>query len=124
MIQFSLRLTSRPGGTHDMVKALRSVMLPTERKRGCQRCRLCADVGQPESLWYTEEWDAAEDLDQHIRSEQFSRLLAVIESAAKPPVIDFRLVSHLRGLDYIETVRAGLDSDWTFGQEANNGSAA
>src|SRR6476469_8474803 len=99
--QLWLRLRAQAGKTHEMLQALRSVMLPVQFEAGCLGCQLYAEIGEPDSLCYLEDWSTREHLEQDIRSARFGRLLAVIESAAVSPTFEVRLISEARGWDYI-----------------------
>ena len=49
-------------------------------------------------------------MEEQIRSRRFGRLLAVMETAPKEPVLEVRSIAESRGLDYISTVRLGADA--------------
>ena len=88
-----------------MTQGLRSLMLPVQLDRGCKGCHLYMDADDTRALCYVEEWKTPQDLDREIRSERFTRLLSVMESASEPPTLEFLFVSRKRGLDYVEEVR-------------------
>ena len=52
-----------------------------------------------------EVWKTQEDLDRHLRSEDYRHLLLVTEMALEPPEIQFKTVSHSAGLEIIERAR-------------------
>ena len=91
----------------EMVKALRSIMLPARAERGFVSSRIYQEVEKPEALSYVEDWADLAQMEEQIRSRRFGRLLAVMETAPKPPVLEVRSVSECRGLDYIGTIRLG-----------------
>ncbi len=105
MVQLLLRLHAPPGRSPQAVQALRSVMLPVRLDRGNVRAQLSADVENTDVLYYVEEWPAADDLVAEIRSPRFARLLALMETAAEAPTLEFRFVSEVRGLEYVEEAR-------------------
>ena len=53
---------------------------------------------------YTELWATEPDMRRRVRSEQFTSLLGVVESA-REAAVQFDFVTSTRGLDYIEEVR-------------------
>ncbi len=55
---------------------------------------------------YVEDWSSEEALREQVRSDRFSRLLELMESAMEPPQLEFELGNGTRGLDYVEEVRA------------------
>ncbi len=80
-------------------------MLPVQLGGGAAIARLTADVDDPDLLWYVEEWREAADLVAEIRTLRFARVLALMETAAEAPSLEFRFVSEVRGLDYVEEAR-------------------
>ena len=90
-----------------MIQALNSLMLPIQLDRGCLGCHLYKDAGESNSLFYVEEWATQKDLEREIRSDRFTRLLSVMESSPKPPVLEFWFTWQTLGLEYIAKVRTG-----------------
>ena len=89
------------------MQALRAIMLPAQAAPGFISCRLLVDTEDSQALSYVEEWRTTEDLDRHICSTEFTRLLALMEEAAKPPDLRLSWVTEVRGLEYLESVRLG-----------------
>jgi len=54
---------------------------------------------------YVEEWATEEAMRLRVRSDRFTRLLEVFESAQETPCIQFDFVTATRGLDYVAEVR-------------------
>jgi hypothetical protein len=54
-----------------------------------------------------EEWETPEQLERHMRSARYERLLAVMEASAERPVLRYDQIASTRGLDYLEAVRLG-----------------
>ncbi len=99
-----LRLIARPGRAEETIEALRVVMLPVQLEGGAARTLLSSEVGTPEAICYVEEWPTADALAADIRTHRFSRLLALMETAAEVPTLEFRFVTETRGLEYVEAV--------------------
>ena len=55
-------------------------------------------------LLLLEEWDSRDDLEEHIRSDDFRKVLTVIDMASEPPKVEFHMDSHIRGMDFIQEV--------------------
>ena len=105
MVQVVLRMVARPRRADEMVRALRSLMLPLQAASGFVSCGLYLDADRPEALCYVEEWRTPEDLDQQIRSSHYTRLLALMEAAAERPELQLNWVTDVKGLEYLERVR-------------------
>ncbi len=113
MILVILRISAFPGRVMEMIQALRSIIALAQPQEGCAGCHLYVEIGAPASLYYAEEWETESHLEHQIRSNRFTRLLWVMESASEPPKLEFQFVSHTRGLDYVEQVRAFGNSEGT-----------
>lgn len=110
MIQIQLTLTAHPGHGPHMLKALRSLALGLQtdghREHGSVlRCAIYTEPATPEAICYVEEWAVTRELDQRVRSPAFLRLLAIMETAAAPPSLEFRFIDRVCGLDYVESLR-------------------
>jgi quinol monooxygenase YgiN len=106
VVQVFVTLSAPPERLHDTVQAIRALMLPAQLERGCTRAQLYSEVGAPGAICYMEEWSDAADLVKQVRSSRFTRMLALVETAVEQPVVEFRFVSDVRGLDYIAAVRS------------------
>jgi quinol monooxygenase YgiN len=105
MVQVVLRMVAQPRRAAEMIRTLRSLMLPLQAASGFVSSRLYVEAGCPETLCYVEEWQTPEDLDQQIRSTHYTRLLALMEVSAGPPDLRLNWVTDSKGLEYLETVR-------------------
>jgi quinol monooxygenase YgiN len=103
-----LRLRVSASGAAELSRALRLVMLPARRNPTCARAQLYAEIGEPGALCYVEEWLTSEDLVREIRTDRFTRLLQLMETAVEPPVLEFRFVSEVRSLDFVAEARGDL----------------
>ena len=105
MVQLTLKLRVAPGSVPDMTHAFRAVMLAGQWHRGWVRAQAHSDLGDPDTLYYQEEWLTCEDAAREIRSARFCRLLELMEAAVEPPDLRFQFISEVRGLDYVAEVR-------------------
>jgi hypothetical protein len=86
-------------------------MRGAQQARGCRFAEICLPANESMRVNYTEEWDDAKQLRVQFGSERFLRLLALIETAAEPPVVEFRTVSRTFGLEYISVPEVGEISE-------------
>jgi quinol monooxygenase YgiN len=105
VIQLLLRMTLAHGGDKGMVEALRSIMRPARLDRGCIWAQILRDVDLPDLIGYVEEWSKPEDLQERIRSDPFSQLLALMEAAPSAPSLEFRVVTEAHGLESLAAAR-------------------
>ncbi len=102
MINAILKFPVANGNKTDVIRALRCLIEPTQVARGCISCRLYRDVNEPDVLTWVEQWQTREDLDRHISSPQYKKLLAALEMCTAPPDVRFDTVVETEGLTLIE----------------------
>jgi quinol monooxygenase YgiN len=107
MVELLVRFTATPGQSQALIQALRSVRASGQLEGVCQGAHVASDADDSDVVWYSEEWPGIAEFEQHVRSNSFARLIAVVETAAGPPLIECRVVSETRGLDYLAAVRVG-----------------
>jgi len=113
VVQLLVRITAVPGQTDVLLQALRSVMRSVQADAACADAHVLADVDDRSVLWYWEDWSGLDTFERHLRSERFARLLAVIETSSTLPRLECRLVTEVRGLEYLASVRGVAMSDAT-----------
>jgi quinol monooxygenase YgiN len=91
------------GRSEAVVEALQFLMIATRAAPGCLDCGLW--VVSDSAVRYLEEWATESDLRERVKSERFSSLLSLIESANHPPQVQFEFLTTTRGLDYVADVR-------------------
>jgi hypothetical protein len=109
MVQLYLRLTVAPAHVHETIQTLRAIMALARQRGDCAGARLCADVENPTVLNYAEHWLTSDALNRELQASRFGRLLEVMETSVDPATLEFRFVSDVRGLDYVEAQRATRD---------------
>ena len=100
MIRVDLRLYPPVSKEKEVVDALRCLMGPTEVQPGCVKCRLSTN----DAIEYEEVWSSWELLEDHIRSDRFTRILALMELSERTPSLVFHGFE-TRGMEYVEEVR-------------------
>lgn len=106
MVQLLVRLAAPSGRTEDVLDALQVVMRPAHQARGCCFARIYQEMNHEQRIEYVEEWDDDSDLRDQLGSVRFARLLELLEMAAEPPLLEFRVISEKHGLEYIAESRA------------------
>jgi quinol monooxygenase YgiN len=105
MVRLAVVLAAPARGTRQIVHALRFLAVPTSLEPGCLGCRVTTGGADESVVRYEEEWDTEEAMRNRLRSERFTRVLEVLESAPEPPTVQFDFITRTRGLDYVEEVR-------------------
>ncbi len=106
MVQLTMNITASLDRAHQLVDVLQRLMRRALQTKGCARARIAADLNQADSFWYCEDWEDEAAFEARVRSDQFSQVLAVMETSSRPPVLEFRTIGESRGLEYVAAVRA------------------
>ena len=101
MIQASLRIVAPEGKREEILGILLRLRGPTEVLAECRACRIVQDVEDENILTYLVTWKTQEDLEEHLRSDRFRRLLPYIEMSREPPEVDFSTIDQVRGIEYL-----------------------
>lgn len=95
-------------GGSGLIDALRAVQRPARLERECLAARILEDLEADGVVCYIEEWASNESVARRVGSDPFRQLLGLMEASLRPPTLEFRFVSEVRGLDYVEAVRERL----------------
>jgi quinol monooxygenase YgiN len=106
MIQATIRMLLPPQKRAEGLKILRSVAELCRDDPGCIGCHIYRDLQKKNLLMLEQVWRSEEDLDLHIRSDEYRNLLLVLEMATEFPKVRFDVISHSTGMDTIEKARA------------------
>lgn len=101
MIQASFRIVAPAEKRDELVDVLLRLKGPTEVARGCRACQVLQDVEDDRVLTYLVRWDTQEEIEEHLRSERFRRLLPYIEMSVEPPQVDFSTIDEIRGVEFL-----------------------
>jgi quinol monooxygenase YgiN len=108
VVRLTVVLVASSRSAPRLEEALRSLMIPTMLKEGCLDCSAWVDPDW--TVHYQEDWATDAHMRDRVQSDQFTRLLAVIEASERQPRVQFDFVTMRRGLDYVEEVRQGSAS--------------
>jgi quinol monooxygenase YgiN len=93
------------GHAHQLVQALRVLMREARQLHGCAGAHLAADADEADGFWYHEDWLEVGALERELRTDRFAQLLALMETCAERPTVEFRVVTEIQGLEYVAAVR-------------------
>jgi quinol monooxygenase YgiN len=102
MIIATLRLKFVPEKRWDAVKTIHTIIGPTSVQRGCIECGLYSSTSDDDELILLEKWESREALEKHIRSDDFKKVLAVMDVARETPDISFHNASSTEKFELIE----------------------
>jgi quinol monooxygenase YgiN len=96
MIIEQLTICAPKGKRQEVGRALVSLSAPTQVQRGCLKCRLLQSWKNPGELVLEAQWETAEDLTRHLQSDNYKRLLLLMELSPIPPVLEFWTVQEVQ----------------------------
>ena len=105
MITATLRLTASKKQVGEIVRMLRSLIEPTRVQSGCISCGLYKDLYDPSVIIWVEEWGTQVDLNRHLRSPQYKKILAAFDMSNSQPEMRFDTVIKTKGMQLIAEAR-------------------
>lgn len=112
MIYATIRMTLASHKFKEAVEILHSTAERTRVQPGCISCRVYHDVEEEDVIMIEDVWRSKEELDWHLRSPEYRKVLLVLEMALEKPEIRFTQFSHSTGLETIEKARlAGREGE-------------
>ena len=105
MILATVRMAIPPQKRAQVSKILKSMVRETMIQPGCISSRLYHDENEEAVLVCEQLWKNQDDLDLYLRSEDYRRMLVVMELAGEPPDIKFQTISETAGIEVIEKAR-------------------
>jgi quinol monooxygenase YgiN len=114
MIQARLVMNFSPEKVKETLKILRSIVERTRAETGCLSCSVFIETGtenvavlseKENVIMFEEKWRSNEDLQRHLRSDDYQKVLLVIETAASKPEIRFDTIMDSSGVEVIVEAR-------------------
>ena len=105
MITATLRIRVSKGKKGEVIRLLRSLISPTRVETGCMSCHLYQDVNDQNAITWMEQWSSQDDLNRHLRTPQYKRILAALDMSDGQPEIHFDTVVETKGMQLIEEAR-------------------
>lgn len=103
MIRLTVSIKTWASIEDKLLDALHYLRVGTQLEPGCLRCAVWSEPDA--NIHYIEEWETEADLTRHVRSQRFTSLLGVLESAPEQPQVRFDFVTSTRGLEYVAELR-------------------
>jgi len=107
MVLVTLRMAIPLQKRAEALKILKAmVALNQARPDDCVFCRICEDSLEDNILQFEEMWRNEEELKRHLRSDEYHKVLLVLEMALRQPEIRFDTISSSTGIETIEKARS------------------
>jgi quinol monooxygenase YgiN len=108
MIILVLKLMVSPSDRKDVISIFDTVAGLTSVKPGCKMVKLESDI-HDDDLILIEEWETMSELEQYIASDEFRKIMAIMDIAVEPPEISFHSVSSTMGFELVEKIRENVN---------------
>ncbi len=105
MVLATIRMIIPGTKWNEALKILRTVAEQCKVYSGCLDCRIYGDLQEDNVLMFEEMWRSEEDLNHHLGSDEYRKVLLVMEMALKQPEIRFDTISSSTGIETVERAR-------------------
>jgi quinol monooxygenase YgiN len=109
MIRTTIRMLIPLEMQSDALEILESTIEQTQFETGCISCRIYRGVEDERTIMFEELWMTDEDMQHHLRSEKYRKILLVVEMAEESPEIRFDSIAQSSGVETIEQARIQAD---------------
>jgi quinol monooxygenase YgiN len=106
MVHATIRMLIPPKRREEVIEILSSLAERSRFEAGCVSTRVYQDVEVEPALLVEQLWKSGEDLERYLRSEEFRKVLLLVEMAVEPPEIRFDEISRSSGVETIEKARS------------------
>jgi quinol monooxygenase YgiN len=94
-----------PQKSGEAMRIFKSITEQCKVEPGCISCHIYGDLQEKNVFMLKEVWRSGEDMDLHLRSEEYRNLLLILEMALEQPEIRFDTISSSTGIETIEKAR-------------------
>jgi len=105
MVRSTIRMLIPLEKQSEALEILGSMTEQTQFEPGCLSCRLYRSVEDARAIMFEELWLSEEDVQRHLRSDKYYKVLLVVEMATEPPEIRFDTIALSMGVERIEQAR-------------------
>ena len=105
LITATIKITASDEPNNEIVRVLRSLIEPTRVEKGCKSCGLYKDLHDPNIIIWIEDWKTQDDLERHVRSPQYKKILAAFDMSDAQPDMRFDTVVETKGMQLIAEAR-------------------
>jgi quinol monooxygenase YgiN len=105
MLVVTLRIRVVPDMTPHIINLFESYRGPVSVRAGCKSVDLYEHFSMPGDFVLVEEWSSRHALEGHIQSDDFRKVLAIMDLAGERPDLQFRTISSAQGFELVERLR-------------------
>lgn len=106
MILITMKMVIHPDKRREFQRTVRGMLEPTRVEPGCRGFHFYQDEENKNSFLVLSEWATLADLNNHIRTDGFIMLLALMDLlSVDPPEVRFDTVANTAGMEIIADAR-------------------
>jgi len=105
MIFSTIRMAISSKKRNEALKILKMTAEYCRIRPGCLGCHIYEDAQDDKIILFLEMWRSQEELEQHLRSDEYHNILMVMEMAERKPEVRFDTISGSTGIETIEKAR-------------------
>ena len=105
MVHVTIRMLIPLKRRGEVMEILSSLAERSRFEPGCIGSRVYQDVEVEPAILIEQLWESGEDLERHLRSEDFRKVLLVVEMSVEPPEVRFDTITNSAGFEIIEKAR-------------------
>src|SRR5262245_46188681 len=106
MIVTTIRMLTTPENRKELMQTFRLLSDPSKCVSGCKSCRIYREVGNEEAVIFIQEWDDRNQLDRHLRSNEFAVIVGAMSLLEQPDMVEFQVLDQVERSRSVETIRA------------------
>jgi len=108
MVLATIRMTTSAKKFGEALRILRAVAEMCRVQPGCLSCQVYRNGQEDNILLFEQLWSSEADMERHLQSDEYRRVLLVLEMAMKKPEIRFDTILSSAGIEIIEKARASI----------------
>ena len=105
MIIMSLNFSVSTLMKKDVINIFDSLAGSISVKPGCKKVNLYSNINNDDDFLLILEWNSQGEMEKHIRSEDFRKIMVLMDLSNEAPIIRFNTVSSTMGFELIEKIR-------------------
>jgi quinol monooxygenase YgiN len=105
MIRSVIRMLIPDTKRGEILRIVGSVVELCRDDSGCLSCHIYEDLQEENVLMLEEAWKSGENLDSHLRTDEYRNLLMILDLALEEPEIRFDTILSSAGIETIEKAR-------------------
>jgi len=109
MMILTVHLKVPPEKRLDALKTIHSVIGQTAVQPGCLGCELFNSTQNDDNLLLQEKWQSREDLNRHVKTPEFRKIMVTMDLACEPPDISFIECGLPEGMDLVEKILGDVE---------------